>query len=330
MTAQFTAARMALLLLASVVPAVHAAGTAAGTDITNTASATFTDPGGSPVTVSSNTTTLKVDEVLDVTIVANDASNVAVTTPDTDAPLSFTVTNTGNGSEFFSLSVNNALGGDQFDPVNTRLYLDDGDGILEIGAGDTLYVAGSNDPALAADASRIVFMVNDMPAGRSNSDVARVELLAEAITAQATAGADAPGTTFAGQGAGGSDAVVGNTQADASGQNGYVVSLVATTFSKTQTVIDQFGGTNAIPGAEITYTLTFAATGSGSLSGSQITDPIPANTTYVSGSLTLNAGGLTDTADADAGRFTGTGIAVDLGTVTAPVTHAVTFRVTIN
>lgn len=330
MTAQFTAARMALLLLASVVPAVHAAGTAAGTDITNTASATFTDPGGSPVTVSSNTTTLKVDEVLDVTIVANDASNVAVTTPDTDAPLSFTVTNTGNGSEFFSLSVNNALGGDQFDPVNTRLYLDDGDGILEIGAGDTLYVAGSNDPALAADASRIVFMVNDMPAGRSNSDVARVELLAEAITAQATAGADAPGTTFAGQGAGGSDAVVGGTQADASGQNGYVVSQVATTFSKTQTVLDQFGGTNAIPGAVITYTLTFAATGFGSLSGSQITDPIPANTTYVPGSLALNAGGLTDTADADAGRFTGTGIAVDLGTVTAPVTHAVTFRVTIN
>jgi len=330
MTAKFTFARTALILLAFMVQAAHAAGTAAGTDITNTASATFTDPVGNPVTVSSNTTTLTVDEVLDVTIVANDAGNVAVATPDTDAPLSFTVTNTGNGSEAFSLSFNNALGGDQFDPSNTRLYLDDGDGILEIGTGDTLYVAGTNDPVLAADASRLVFMVNDMPAGRSNSDVARVDLLAEAITAQATAGADAPGTTFAGQGANGSDAVVGSTQADASGQNGYVVSQVATTFGKTQSVLDQFGGSNAIPGAVITYTLTFAATGSGSLSGSQITDPIPANTTYLPGSLTLNAGGLTDTVDADAGRFTGAGIAVDLGTVTAPATYTVTFRVTIN
>lgn len=319
-----------LTVLLMIAPAAYAVGTAAGTDITNTASATFTDSGGSPQAVNSNTAILQVDEILDVTIAVNDAGNVAVTTPDTDAPLSFTVTNTGNGSESFGLSFNNALGGDQFDSGNTRLYLDDGDGILEIGTGDVLYVAGSNDPLLAADASRIVFVVSDIPAGRSNSDVANVSLIAEAITAQATAGADAPGTTFAGQGAGGSDAVVGSTQADASAQNGYVVSQVSATLVKSQSVLDQFGGSNAIPSAVITYTLVFTVTGSGSLTGSQVADPIPANTTYLPGSLTLNAGGLTDTADADAGRFTGTGIVVDLGTVPAPATHTVTFKVTIN
>jgi hypothetical protein len=59
-------------------------------------------------------------------------------------------------------------------------------------------------------------------------------------------------------------------------------------------------------------------------------DPVPAGTTYVAGSMRLNAAGLSDAVDADAGRFTGTGVQVDLGTLVAPATRAVTFRATIN
>lgn len=329
MNKRFFLAGMALLL-ASEMPAVHAAGTAAGSNITNIASATFTGPGGGPpTTVNSNITTLQVDEILDVTIVANNAGNVAVATPATNVPLSFTVTNTGNGAEVFALSVDSALAGDQFNPGNTRLYLDNGDGLFNI-LTDTPYVAGSNDPLLAADASRIVFVLSDIPTALGNSDIGLVRLLAEAITAQATPGPDVKGTTFAGMGTGGGNAVVGISQADASGQGGYVVSQISTTLSKTQSVLDQFSGANAIPGAVISYSLSFVVAGAGSLTGSQITDAIPANTTYVPGSLTLDAGALTDSGDADAGRFTGTGIEVMLGTVAAPATHTVTFKVTIN
>lgn len=318
-------------MAAVLAPAVHAAGTAAGTDITNTATATFTDPGGTPVTVPSNTSTLQVDEILDVTVVSNDAGNVAVTTPDADIPLKFTVTNIGNGDETFALTFNNALGGDQFNPSNTRIYLDaNGNGTFEIGT-DTLYVAGTNDPVLAADGTRVVFVVSDIPGSLVNADVGLVSLIAEAVTAQTTPGADAPGTAFAGQGTLGSDAVVGSTQADATAQRGFVVSQVATTFTKTQAVVnDPVFGTNAVPGATITYTLELDATGSGNLTGAAISDPIPAGTSYVPGSLTLNSVALTDVADADAGSVVAGTVTVTLGTVTAPATNTVTFQVTID
>jgi uncharacterized repeat protein (TIGR01451 family) len=324
-----TAAGAAFLAALVLSPLAHATGTAAGTDITNTASATFTDPGGTPRTATSNTTSMRVDELLDVTIVSNDAGNVAVTTPASNRVLSFTVTNTGNGSATYVLGSSNTLSGDQFNPANTRIYLDNGDNTFDV-LTDTLYVAGSNDPVIAADGTVKLFVVSDIPAGLSNTDVGLVSLNAESAIVRATPATDVPGTVFAGAGTAGVDAVVGSTQALANRQNGYVVSQVASTLSKTQSVLDGFGGTNPIPGAVITYTLTFTATGSGSLTGAQIADPVPAGTTYKPGSLALDSATLTDLADADAGSFASGQIAVLLGTVTAPATHTVTFQVTIN
>lgn len=327
------AARTALLLaLCCAAPAVYAVGTAAGSDITNTASATFTDPGGTPRTVSSNTATLRVDEILDVTVVANDAANVAVTTPASDRVLSFTVTNTGNGSETYMLSTVANLGGDQFDPSNVRIYLDDGDNVFN-SATDTLLVAGSNDPVLAADASVRIFVVSDIPSSLSDGDTGLVRLVAESKTAktQTPAVIDTPGTAFAGLGTNGGDAVVGSTQAYASKDNGYAVAQVATSLAKSQSVLDPFGNANAVPGAVITYTLTFTASGSGNLTGAKIVDAIPAGTSYQPGTLTLDSVGLTDGSDADAGLYTGSQVEVSLpDPLPAPATHTVTFQVKIN
>lgn len=331
MSHHLSLARTAVFLAAAFVPAVHAAGTAAGSSITNTASATFTDPGGASVTISSNTASLQVDEILDVTLVSNEAGNVSATTPDTDVPLSFTLTNIGNGSEAYALAFNAAVVGDDFDPANTRIYLDaNANGIFEV-ATDTLYVSGVNDPTLAADATLVVFVVSDIQAGLVNASQGLVTLTVESVTAQASPDGDAAGVTFAGQGTGGSDAVVGSSQADASAQGGYVISQVVTSFTKTQSVVnDPVYGTNAVPGATVTYTLQLASTGSGSLTGAAITDAIPAGTTYVPGSLTLNSSTLTDVADADAGSVVAGMVTVSLGTVVVPATNIVTFQVTIN
>lgn len=331
MSSHLNVARMALLLAVACSPVAHAAGTAAGSSITNTATATFTDPDGIPVTVPSNTSSLQVDEILDVTVVSNDAGNVAATTPDSDAVLSFTVTNVGNGAETFGLFADDAVAGDNFNPANTRIYLDaNGNGTLEIGT-DTLYVAGVNDPVLAADASQVVFVVSDIPAGLANTNVGLVRVRAASSIVLTTPATDPAGTTFAGQGDLGSDAVVGSSLADATAERGFVISQVVTTFTKTQTVVnDPVYGTNAVPGATITYTLTLVATGSGSLTGAAITDPVPAGTTYVPGSLTLNSVSLTDVADGDAGSVAAGTVTVNLGTVTAPATNTVTFQVTIN
>lgn len=325
-------ARTALIALSGMLPpAVHAVGTAAGVDISNTATVSFTDPFGVTLTVNSNASVIKVDEILDVTLTSNDAGNLATTTPASNVALSFTLTNTGNGSETYVLSAVSNLAGDAFDPSNVRIYLDaNGDNILDT-ATDTLLVPGSNDPVLAADASLRVFVVSDIPSGLANGNTALVRLLAESATARATPAADAPGTAFAGQGTGGSDAVVGSSQADASAQIGYVISLVSASLVKTSTVLDPFGGSNAIPGATITYTLSLSVVGSGDLNNATITDAIPANTTYVPESMTLDSAALTDAADSDRGVFASNAITVTLADpLTAPATHTVTFKVTIN
>jgi uncharacterized repeat protein (TIGR01451 family) len=317
-------------------PDVQAAGTAAGSNIVNTASATFTDPAGTPQTASSNTSILQVDEILDVTVVSNDAGNVSVNTPSTNQVLSFKITNTGNGAETFVLAATGTVGGDQFDPTSVRIYIDDGDGVFNAGT-DTLYVAGTNDPTLLADGNQTIFIVSNIPTGLGNGDIGSAS-----ITATAKTGSGTPGTTFPTQGTGGSDAVVGSTTATAAKTNGYAVTHAGATLAKSSSVLDPFGGSNAIPGATITYSLVFTATGTGNLTSAAVTDSIPAGSTYVAGSLTLDATGLTDGTGDDAGKFDAAPagsnakglVTVSLGTVAAAAApgtvHTVTFKVTID
>ena len=126
--------------------------------------------------------------------------------------------------------------------------------------------------------------------------------------------------------------MVGSTTAEAVVQNGYIVRQVAATFTKSAVVLDQFGGSNPIPGATITYTLTFTATGTGTLTNVKLEDTIPSGTTYQAGTIELDTVGLTDIAADDEGFFSGTKVEVipSSGSVTAPATHVVTFDVKIN
>lgn len=303
----------------------HAAGTAAGTSITNTATATYDAPDGTSASVNSNTVTLRVDELLDVTVASADTGDIGVAPAATNQILTFTLTNGGNGPEAFALTTVANGGGDDFDPAVTSLVLDtNGNGAYDAGV-DTVYAAGTNDPSLQPDSSLTVFVLSSIPAGASDAQRGRVELLAAAVT-----GTGSPGTSFSGQGEGGGDAVVGATGADGDDDGTYLVSGASVTFTKAANVAGPFGGTSATPGAVITYTLTATIGGSGSLDNMSVNDPIPAGTTYLPGTLTLESASLTDATDADAGRFTGTSIAVALGSVAAGTSRTITFQVEID
>ena len=63
--------------------------------------------------VNSNTVTVRVDELLDVTLTSLDPG--PVTARPGDAVLTFELTNQGNGPEAFRLLVNTAVGGNDFD-----------------------------------------------------------------------------------------------------------------------------------------------------------------------------------------------------------------------
>jgi uncharacterized repeat protein (TIGR01451 family) len=317
-----------LSLLGLWVNQAHAVGVAAGTNIDNTAQVTYS-VGTVNTTATSNTTSVKVAEILDV-VVTLQTPSVPVTAGATKQAMLYRVTNTGNGPETFRLQMTSTLGGDDFDPVaaTPSIYFDS-DGSGDLSAGDTAYVVGSNDPVLNADAFVTVLVVNDIPAAVVDGNRGFSRLSADSRTGTGT-----PGTTFAGQGAGGTDAVVGTSGAISQATGQYLVTGVAVTAVKSQTVVDQFGGARPVPGARINYSIVVTATGSGSAASSVFTDSVPANTTYVPGTLRLNSAVLSDAADADAGSFLTTPnahVSVQLGTLTqASGAQTVQFAVTIN
>ncbi|MEO9520763.1 hypothetical protein [Parasphingorhabdus sp.] len=318
----YLAAASALFMGAS---SAHAAGTLAGTDIVNIAQASYDGPSGT-VTVDSNPVTITVDELLDVTVVSGDPGDVA-TTPGVSAQVTtYQVTNTGNGSEAFTLAADTAKTGDDFDTTFEQIVLDtNNNGVYDVGV-DTVYAAGTNDPVLAADESVTVFILSTIPATANDAERAEVELSATAVTGSGT-----PGTTFAGQGDGGGDAVVGSTGADGADSGFFVVQVADVALVKSATIVDPFGGTEAVPGATITYQIVATTSGSGSLVNLTIADDVPGDTTYVNESITLESAALTDSnADADEGSFDGTQIAVALGTIASGQTRTITFQVTID
>lgn len=323
----------AVALLTLAQPAL-AAGTAAGTAITNTATVSA-DVGGTPVTASSNADVVTVAEVIDVDVTLLTIGNVLVNTPSSGQVLTYRVTNVGNGVDRFALTVNDAIGGDQFDPSFFEIHLDgNGNGLYDPGV-DPLYVPGAGDPQLngasPAQDDVVVFVLNDVPAALASGDLGASELLAASTT-----GVGAPGLVLPGAGDAGSDAIVGTNGGDDLAQGTYQVSAVALAIAKSSSVSDPFGGTQPIPGATITYTLVVTATGVGSADGAVLTDAIPASTTYVAGSMTRNAAALTDASDApvdaaDFGVTTPGAVTVGLGNLPAGgPPETITFQVTIN
>lgn len=298
------------------------AGVLAGTLIENTASATFEGSSGT-VTVDSNTVSVKVDELLDVAVVSSDSGSVA--TSRGNAVLTFEITNTGNGPEAFLLTALAAVSGNDFDTTIDNIALDtNGNGSYDPGV-DEILTGSVATPELAADGKVTVFVLVTVPAEANDADTSKVELRAKAVT-----GTGSPGTVFAGQGAGGSDAVVGATQADAAATGSLLVGVTEVTLTKSAMVRDPFGGTGIVPGATITYTILARVSGSGSVADLIVRDAAPADTSYIAGTLAVDGTPLTDASGDDTGEASGGAVSVDLGTVSGGSEHSVTFDVIID
>jgi uncharacterized repeat protein (TIGR01451 family) len=292
-----------------VFPAsASATGVTAGTLIENTASATYTS-GTASTTVQSNTVSLRVDELLDVAVAGLNSSPVPAGSG--DIVLAYTLTNTGNGSEAYNLSVNPVVAGNDFDATISAVAIDsNGNGTYEPGV-DQILATGAATPAVAPDASLTLFVIAALPGTANEGDTSQVSLTASALT-----GSGSPGTVFAGQGTGGGDAVVGASGASDSALDAMIAMLATVTLTKSAVVVDPFGGSQPVPGAVITYTISAAVAGTGSAEGLRVTDAIPAGTTYQPNTLLLDSAALTDAADTDAGSASqGAGIDVTLGTV---------------
>lgn len=323
------------LLLTKILPlcawlaplAAFALGTPAGTQIQNTAQVSYS-VGGTDITVDSNPTTLAVAEILNVNV-AVQTPTVSVAPGATQRVVVVRVTNTGNGVETFSLAGDSVLAGDDFDPIPAAPFIYfDTDGSGDLSPADVAYSLGNNDPVLNADQFVTLLVVNNIPAALANGVQGRTQLTATALT-----GSGAPGTVFAGAGTSGVDAVVGTSGATQIGVGTYVVAGLQLNAVKAQSIVDQFGGARPVPGARINYQITITPSGAGTALNAVFTDAIPANTTYVAGTLQLNGAVVTDAADADAGEFIAAPaqVRVTLGDLTtANGVQTIQFAVTIN
>ncbi|WP_298465716.1 hypothetical protein [uncultured Erythrobacter sp.] len=313
----------AFALTALGANAAHAEGVSAGTLIENTATATY-DDGGGEKTIDSNTVTLRVDELLDVTITSLDSGPLAAVPG--EAVLTFEITNQGNGPEAYQLTANPVVAGNDFDTTVDSIAVDtNGNGTYDPGV-DEILTAPETTAVLAADETLTVFVIVTVPDGVTDGQESDIELTADAVT-----GTGAPGTLFAGQGVDGGDAIVGTTGASATATGELLVGITSVDLTKAASIVDPFGGTSAVPGAVVTFTITADVAGSGSVDDLIVTDTIPDGTTYAAGTLALDGNPLTDVSGDDAGEASdASGISVDLGTVAAGSSQAITFNVTID
>lgn len=312
------------------LPQAYAAGTTAGASINNTASVDYTVGGVNQPDVLSNTSTFLVDRRINLTVAEVGGAATQVVPGATGQVLTFTVTNLSNAALDFRLSAAQDANGattaftdtDNFDVTALQVFVDgNGNGTYDPGTDTATFI-----DELAADGTVSVFVVSSIPAGQLNGDTAGITLTA--IAAQSTDGtgaylatvgsiaADAAETnttttdnatfidTVFGDGTGDTDGAADGRFSD---DDEYDVVTAAIVVVKSSTVVsDPFNGTSfpkAIPGAVIEYCLDVNNTGAAAAGSIVLTDAIPANTTYVAGSITTQP--------------TGTGSACDLGTGTA-------------
>lgn len=151
MKTRLTAAVAASMLFAAT--GAHA-GTAAGTQITNTATATYLDAALGTHSATSNTVITTVQQVASLTVGANGAKNGA---PGAQVVYAQSVTNTGNGSDSFALTSTNS---GAFSMASVAFYLDaNGDGIAD----NATPITGTG--ALAAGATFRYVAVATLPSG---------------------------------------------------------------------------------------------------------------------------------------------------------------------
>lgn len=321
----------------------EAAGTQAGTTITNTVTVNY-QVGGVSQTAQSASNAITVDRKVNITI-ASAATTTTVVPGQTAASTAFTVTNSSNDTIDIGLAVVNQSGGsaqhggtDVFDVSNFKFYSD---------AALTTQITYLDE--VAPDASRTVYVAADIPISTTNGQVAGDILTATAqaggatgtqgTVLTATTGANTAGvdTVFA-DGAGATDAA---NDGKYSAKGDYTVSAPVLTVTKTSTLIsDPVNGTTnpkAIPGAVMEYCIQVAnAAGAATATNLSVSDPLPTTVTYNSGyGIFLNGTVTGSTCNADGtagGTYTAgtTTVSGTLNNLAAGSTETLRFRTTIN
>ena len=327
---RFAIIAMAIFAVITLTTGALAAGTGAGSTISNTASASYsigTIPG---YTATSNTDTITVDEIINVVVEHQDSNNIPVEMGDTQAITTFKITNTGNGTENFDLTAASDIAllldgvtPDNFNPSFNFIYVET-NSTNSWQSDDTVYNA-TNYPdgiSIAADGEVIVYLLNDIPSSglsETNIGLTRLTATSETFGSTGTAGLHSNG----GGSDGATDAVAGSTAGIGVDEWFYEITSVQVHINKTHSINDGYSGTSAIPGATITYSLLVTTSGTSYADNVVISDTLDTSlVTYIPGSLKLNGGApggvdFTDlSTDSDGGSYNAGVITITFSQIT--------------
>jgi hypothetical protein len=348
---------MRLLASASVLAATAvaaspalAAGTAAGTTVTNNVTLDYKVGGIDQAQVTA-VDTFTVDRKVNLTVTETGNQTTTVTPGQTAAVTSFSVLNSSNAPLDFALSASQLSGGtaphggtDNYNVTNAKIYADtNANGTYDPGTDqETAYL-----DQVAADTSRTVFIVADVPVGRATNDVAVVRLSATAAEATAAGSVGATVTQTTGANTAQMDTVFADTDSNGNvardgihfADDDYKILAATLTATKTSRVIsDPFNGTTnpkMIPGAVVEYCIAVAnAANSATATGINISDDLPEETTFDSAFGILVNGTVTGSScNADGtsgGSYTNGIVAGSISTVAAGEARTLVFRVSVN
>ncbi|MDD4928304.1 MAG: hypothetical protein PHP85_03375 [Gallionella sp.] len=280
------------ILLGLTAQSALAAGTSSGTPIVNTATLAYSVGGVGQTGITATSPTFLVDEKVNLTVTGG--ATTSVVPGQLAAVTAFSVTNFANSPLDFSLAATTAITGDSFDPAACSVFVESGGAVgYQAGVDIATFV-----DELAADASKVVYVVCNIPGTVINTNTGLVGLTATAqgnftglngiyvatVGAQgaaitATAVADTPGIVdivFADI-AGTEDAA---RDARHSAHDTYSVVTGVLTVTKTVALLcDPFNGIlvpKNIPGAISQWSVSIANTGAAAATLTSISDTLTA------------------------------------------------------
>jgi uncharacterized repeat protein (TIGR01451 family) len=247
---------------ALIVPGLaRAAGTPAGTNITNQATATWTDTNNNPYTQLSNTTTVTVTSVYGVAL--NDPGNKSGA-PFDNVSYGYVIQNPGNATDNYALAASSVPG------WTTTIYVDTNkDGIHQAGE-----PAVSSPISIVAGDNAYIVVVVSIPTGTANGTTATTTLnvTGTGIVAGFPDGDDA------------TDGSITTVQAP-------VLAVVKGVRNFTLNPGGTFDNTaSAAPTQELEYRITVTNSGAAAASNLVLSDPLNTNTGYKMASATFTAG----------------------------------------
>ena len=341
--------KLKLLVASAVIPAVFlnavpamAAGTTQGASVLNNVTVDF-QVGGVGQTQTGASDTFVVDRKVLFTLAEKAPTGTTAVFPNqTGRVTTFLLTNSSNDTLDFTVTPANIVGGtaahggtDAFNVNNLLICLD---GPVVDGACDVAPTASLSINDLIADGTATILVVGDIPAGATNGQVANISATATALNSNGSAITAATDLTTNGKmsvetvfadvaksGNGGTSAA--RDGIDVATDDYTVAAAALTVFKSSRIVFDNINGpgTNAdptnpksVPGATVEYCISVAnAAGATTATNISVRDVVPADLTFVPGSIRFDATVVspgasqtcslgttaTDATDADAGQY---------------------------